>query len=263
MPHHKLSARQQDILARIGARGAQQIDQLARDYGLTTQSIRRDINALCAMGLARRLHGGVDLPVVPRNTPVHARAGLNSAAKRLIADWIARDIPHGATVFLGIGTTVRYAAEALRRHRNLTVVTNSVDVALILGEAEGVELHLTGGIWRSNDRDLAGMETARYFERFHATHAVVGAGGLDPVSGALDFSHGDAQVTNAILANARTCYLAADKSKWTRDAAVRVAPLSSFTTFVTDQLPAAREARDSLDRSGVRVVACNDLVESS
>ncbi|MFD2648879.1 DeoR/GlpR family DNA-binding transcription regulator [Devosia albogilva] len=263
MPHHKLSARQQDILARIGARGAQQIDQLARDYGLTTQSIRRDINALCAMGLARRLHGGVDLPVVPRNTPVHARAGLNSAAKRLIADWIARDIPHGATVFLGIGTTVRYAAEALRRHRNLTVVTNSVDVALILGEAEGVELHLTGGIWRSNDRDLAGMETARYFERFHATHAVVGAGGLDPVSGALDFSHGDAQVTNAILANARTCYLAADKSKWTRDAAVRVAPLSSFTTFVTDQLPAAREARESLDRSGVRVVACNDLVESS
>lgn len=263
MPHRKLSTRQQDILARIGARGVQQIDQLARDYGLTAQSIRRDINALCAMGLARRLHGGVDLPVVPRNTPVHARAGLNSSAKRLIADWIARDIPNGATVFLGIGTTVRYTAEALRHHRRLTVVTNSVDVALILGDADGVELHLTGGVWRSNDRDLAGTETARYFERFHATHAVVGAGGLNPSSGALDFSHGDAQVTNAIIGNARTSYLAADLSKWTRDAAVRVAPLASFSTFVTDQLPASREARESLERSGVRVVVCNELVENS
>jgi DeoR family transcriptional regulator, glycerol-3-phosphate regulon repressor len=256
MPDPRLSERQNDILGRIGARGAQQIDQLARDYGLTTQSIRRDINVLCALGLARRLHGGVDLPVMPQNTPINARAELHGPAKRLIGARIAQDIPDGSTVFLGIGTTVQFTAEALRNHGGLTVVTNNVEVALILGNVAGIELHLTGGIWRANDRDLVGPDTIRYFEKFHATHSVVGAGGLHPVSGALDFSYGEAQVTNAIIENSRTRYLAADASKWGRPAAVRVASLSQFTYFVTDRLPDQRDIRQGLRESGVSVLSC-------
>lgn len=256
MPTPRLSNRQNDILARISARGAQQIDRLAQEYGLTTQSIRRDINVLCALGLARRLHGGVDLPVMPQNTPINARAGLNGEAKRRIAAGIAQDIPDGSTVFLGIGTTVRYTAEALRGHRRLTVVTNNVEAALILGDAEGIELHLTGGVWRANDRDMVGPETIRYFEKFHATHAVVGAGGLHPTSGALDFSYEDAQVTTAILQNSRRRYLAADVSKWTRTAAVRVASLAEFTYFVTDAMPPQAATRQSLTESGVEIVVC-------
>jgi DeoR family transcriptional regulator, glycerol-3-phosphate regulon repressor len=250
----RLSERQNDILARIGARGAQQIDRLALDYGLTTQSIRRDINALCALGLARRLHGGVDLPVLPQNTSISARAGLHGLAKRLIAARVARDIPNGSTVFMGIGTTVRFTAEALRGHSGLTVVTNNVDVALILGEAEGVEMHLVGGVWRPNDRDLVGPGAIRYFERFHATHAVVGAGGLHPTSGALDFSYGDAQITNAILQNSRTRYLAVDASKWRGTAAVRVAPFSAFTHFVTDVVPADHDLHPALREAEFMVV---------
>lgn len=256
MADSRLSDRQNDILARIGAHGAQQIDRLALEYGLTTQSIRRDINVLCTLGLARRLHGGVDLPVRPQNTPFNARAGLNGEAKRLIGARIAGDIPNGSTVFMGIGTTVRCTAEALRGHAGLTVITNNVDVALILGEVVGIELHLAGGVWRANDRDMVGPETIRYFEKFHATHAVVGAGGLHPTSGALDFSYEDAQITTAILQNSRTRYLAADVSKWMRAAAVRVAPLSEFTYFVTDRMPAQAETRQSLIQSGVNVVVC-------
>lgn len=252
----RLSERQNDILARISARGAQQIDRLALDYGLTTQSIRRDINALCALGLARRLHGGVDLPVLPQNTSISARAGLHGAAKRMIAARVAQDIPDGSTVFMGIGTTVRFTAEALRGHSGLTVVTNNVDVALILGDAEGVEMHLVGGVWRPNDRDLVGPESIRYFERFHATHAVVGAGGLHPTSGVLDFSYGEAQITNAILQNSRTRYLAVDASKWRGSAAVRVAPFSAFTHFVTDRMPSEDDHEISLTQSGVQLVVC-------
>lgn len=261
MENPRLSQRQNDILARIGAGGAQQIDKLAQEYGLTTQSVRRDINVLCALGLARRLHGGVDLPVMPQNTPINARASLHGDAKRLIAARIAQDIPNGSTVFLGIGTTVRFTAEAMRGHTGLTVVTNNVDVALILGDVEGIELHLAGGVWRANDRDLVGPETIRYFEKFHATHAVVGAGGLHPTSGALDFSYGDAEVTNAILQNSRTRYLAADVSKWMRSAAVRVAPLSGFTFFVTDQLPDQPESRQCLVESGATVIVCDRIAE--
>ena len=252
----RLSERQNDILSRIGARGAQQIDRLAQDYGLTTQSIRRDINVLCALGLARRLHGGVDLPVLPQNTSINARAGLHGAAKRLIAARVAEDIPDGSTLFMGIGTTVRFTAEALRGHTGLTVVTNNIEVALILGDVNGIELHLAGGVWRPNDRDLVGPEAISYFEKFHATHAVVGAGGLHPTVGVLDFSHGDAQITNAILQNSRTRYLVADASKWMGTAAVRVAPFSSFTHFVTDRLPAEYGNQANLIESSLHLMLC-------
>jgi DeoR family transcriptional regulator, glycerol-3-phosphate regulon repressor len=271
MSDTRLSERQQDILGQIASGGAQQIEELARRYGLTSQSIRRDINVLCSLGLARRLHGGVDLPVLPRNTPVNARSQLHGAAKRRIAARIAADIPDGATVFLGIGTTVQFTAAALRDHSRLTVVTNNFDVASVLGAAEGVELHVTGGLWRANDRDVVGLEAIRYFDRdvvgleairyfekFHATHAVVGAGGLHPVIGALDFTHGDAQITNAILENARIRYLAADASKWTRAAAVRVAPLSAFSHLVTDQLPDDPEILNGIQLSGLDVIACGE-----
>lgn len=250
----RLSERQNDILSRISAQGTQQIDLLALAYGLTSQSIRRDINALCALGLARRLHGGVALPVLPQNTSINARASLHEGAKRLIAARVAQDIPDGATVFMGIGTTVRFTAEALRNHAGLTVVTNNVDVALILGDADGIELHLAGGVWRPNDRDLVGPEVIRYFEKFHATHAVVGSGGLHPTSGALDFSYDEAQITNAILQNARTRYLAADASKWLGQAAVRVAPFSAFTHFVTDALPPQYEP--DVSASNVHLMLC-------
>lgn len=237
MDSHRLSERQQDILALVRLDGVQQIEALARRYGLTAQSIRRDINALCALGLARRLHGGVGLPVLPQNTTTKVRSLLQVEAKRKIAARVAADIPDGATVFLGIGTTVYFTAQALQRHSRLRVVTNNLDVAVTLGGVPGLELHLSGGLWRPGDHDVVGIEAVRFFEKFRATHAVVGAGALHPTSGVLDFSHDDAHITNAIIQNAHYRYLAADATKWSSAAAVRVAPFAAFSCFVTDSLP--------------------------
>ena len=251
-----LSQRQQELLELIASDGAQQIDDLAQRFGLTTQSIRRDINLLCELGLARRLHGGVDLPVLPQNSPVNARSRLQSVAKQHIAERIAGEIPDGSTVFLGIGTTVQATAVALRERHGLTAVTNNLDVALALGDVPNIELHVTGGLWRANDRDVVGLDSIRYFEKFHATHAVVGAGALIAATGALDFSHRDAQITSAILENSRMRYLAADVTKWDRAAAVRAAPFASFSAFVTDRLPDDPAAREALAASGIRVLVC-------
>jgi DeoR family glycerol-3-phosphate regulon repressor len=81
---------------------------------------------------------------------------------------------------------------------------------------------------------------------------------LHNIIGALDFTYSEAQVTNAILQNARTRYLAADASKWTRAAAVRVGPLSEFSQLVTDQLPDDPEIIERLQVSGVQVIVCKE-----
>jgi DeoR family transcriptional regulator, glycerol-3-phosphate regulon repressor len=237
MAQDHMSGRQRDILALIEAEGAQYIDDLAVRYGMTTQTMRRDINALCDLGYARRFHGGVDLPVKGHNISVNARSTLNRAAKQRIAARIATMIEPGTTVFMGIGSTVQCVAEALRDHESLTVVTNNIDVALTLCDAPQIEVHMTGGLLRHNDRDVVGADVIRFFEKFYASYAVIGAGALHPNNGVLDFSYNEAQITSVLIENARTSLLAADASKWSLDASVRVVPFSKIGCFVTDEMP--------------------------
>ncbi|SMQ60279.1 transcriptional regulator, DeoR family [Devosia lucknowensis] len=251
-----LSSRQRDILALIEAEGAQYIEQLAARYAVTTQTIRRDINALCDIGYARRFHGGVDAPVESRNISINARAALNSAAKRRIAARIAAAIEPGSTVSMGIGSTVQFVAEALRGHKGLRVVTNNIDVALMLCEAPQVEVHMTGGLLRHNDRDVVGADSLQFFEKFYANYAVIGAGALHPEKGVLDFSYSEAQTTTTLIANSRIQFLAADISKWTRDASVRVVPFGRVTTLFTDRLPEDGVAAAALSDAGTEVVLC-------
>jgi DeoR family glycerol-3-phosphate regulon repressor len=256
-----LSHRQREILSLIESEGAQYIEPLAARYDVTTQTIRRDINTLCDLGYARRFHGGVDVPVGARNISVNARAALNSAAKQRIARRVASAIPSGSTVFMGIGSTVQFVAAALREHQDLRVVTNNIDVALTLSEAPQVEVHMTGGLLRHNDRDVVGPDALNFFEKFYASHAVVGAGALDPEKGILDFSYSEAQLTQRLLENARLKFLVADVSKWSRDASVRVAPLGAVTHFFTDMLPADGRAASIFESAGTDVELCGGDTE--
>jgi DeoR family glycerol-3-phosphate regulon repressor len=252
-----LSDRQRDILSLIETDGAQYIEKLAARYHLTTQTIRRDINALCDLGFARRFHGGVSVPVESRNTSVNSRAALNSAAKRRIAKHIASAIEPGSTVFMGVGSTVQFVAQELRDHQELTVVTNNIDVALTLCDAPRIEVHMTGGLLRHNDRDVVGADVLRFFEKFYATYAVIGAGALHPMNGVLDFSYSEAQITSALIENSRTQFLAADFSKWTRDASVKVVPFSKVGFLYTDRLPTS-EAEQALRIAGTELVLCDE-----
>lgn len=258
MDRGRLSSRQRDILARLEIEGVQYIEQLADRYGLTPQTLRRDINALCELGFTRRFHGGVDLPVPARNISISARAALNSGAKKRIAQRIASVIEPDSTVFLGIGSTVQFVAAALSEHKSLRVVTNNIDVALVLSEAPQVEVHLAGGLMRHDDRDVVGPDALRFFEKFYASYAVIGAGALDPAKGVLDFSYNEAQATTTMIENSRTQLLAADVSKWTRDASVRVVPFARVDTLFTDRLPDDNSARQALAAAGTKIVLCNE-----
>lgn len=251
-----LSSRQQDILALIEAEGAQLIEHLATRYGVTTQTARRDINALCELGYARRFHGGVDLPVKGHNISVNARSVLHRTAKQAIATRIASIIEPGSTVFMGIGSTVQCVAEALLQHQSLTVVTNNIDVALTLCDAPQIEVHLTGGLLRHNDRDVVGADVIRFFEKFYASYAVIGAGALHPTNGVLDFSYSEAQITSILIENSRTALLAADASKWSRDASVRVVPFAKIDCLFTDALPDYPVTSKQLQSAGTKIELC-------
>jgi DeoR family transcriptional regulator, glycerol-3-phosphate regulon repressor len=117
---------------------------------------------------------------------------------------------------------------------------------------------MTGGLLRHNDRDVVGADVPRFFEKFFASYAVIGAGALHPHNGVLDFSYSEAQITAALIENSRTAILAADASKWTRAASVKVVPFSKIGLLYTDQAP-VREAEVALATAGTQIVLCDEL----
>ena len=119
-------------------------------------------------------------------------------------------------------------------------------------------MHLTGGLLRHDDRDVVGADVIKFIEKFYANYAVFGAGALSVTNGIMDFSYGEAQITNALIENSQTRFLAADVSKWERTAAVRVAPFKQLNRFYTDRLPGEPEIRQALAASGVEIVTSGE-----
>lgn len=233
----QLNDRQQTIVSLIRDHGTLSIASLSDQFGVAAQTVRRDINELCEQGLARRTHGGVAPPNAPANLTFTARRTLNATAKRAIGAAAADLIPGGSTVFLGVGTTVQFTAEALLSRPDMTVITNNLEVALLMCRASSHAVHVAGGDLRAEDRDMTGPATLAAYGAVLADVAVIGAGALDPTHGVLDHKRFDAELGAVMMRNARRPILVADHDKWTKTAHHVVSPFAAFDHIVTDGPP--------------------------
>lgn len=231
----KLNARQTRILDWVRREEHVQVDALAAAFALTPQTIRRDITPLCEAGLLRRRYGGVSLPSSSVNLSFRSRQVINAPAKRAIATELARRLPDDASVHLGIGTTMEFVARALLG-RPCKVLTNNLKVASVLCDSDTTEVIVSGGHLRHNDDDVVGAATTAFFADFCADYGIIGCGSLDPQRGAMDFDLREAEVSRAIIANARRRVLIADHSKWERQALARVVDFNDIDLFITDRL---------------------------
>ncbi len=229
--------RHNEILKRAREQGNVVVEDLARHFGVTLQTIRRDLTELCDAGRLTRVYGGAVLPSGVSNIGYEERRVLNAEAKEAIARRIAEDIPNAASVFLNIGTTTEAVARALLRHRDLMVVTNNLNVANILAANDSVEVIVAGGVLRRADGGLVGDVTLEMVRHFKVDIAVIGTSALDEEGDLLDFDFREVRVSQAIIRQARASYLAADASKFTRTAPVRIAALSEIDAFYTDAPP--------------------------
>jgi len=122
------------------------------------QTIRRDVDALCEGDMLHRVHGRIELSEEFLNTPFDQRAGTNLLGKRAIGESAASLIHDGATLFISIGSTPLSVAQALRRRKGLTVITNNLSAAMALSEEVSNRIMLPGGELRLPDRDILGDE---------------------------------------------------------------------------------------------------------
>lgn len=230
-----LSFRQSEILEIARAEGRVVVEDLAQRFDVTLQTIRRDLTELADMGHLDRVHGGA----VPRtgvtNLGYEQRRRMHEGAKAAIARACAAAIPENCSLIMNLGTTTEAVARELLTHRNITVVTNNMNVANTLAANPGCEIMVAGGALRRSDGGLVGELTTQFFGQFKVDFAVIGASALDRDGDLLDFDLAEVRVSKAIIRQARKVFLVCDHSKLDRSAPARLASLSEISVLFTDQ----------------------------
>ncbi|MEL6522826.1 MAG: DeoR/GlpR family DNA-binding transcription regulator [Pseudomonadota bacterium] len=228
------SLRAPDILALARRHGHVRVEDLVARFNVAPQTIRRDLRDLERSGKLERVHGGAVMPSATRNIAYQERRALNADTKARIGEACAALIPDNSSLFLNIGTTTEAVARALLHHRNILVVTNNLNVALILSANASAQVVVCGGTARSADGGLVGAMAVEAIERFKLDHGVIGCSAIDGTGDLLDFDPEEVAVSKAILDRARRTVLVSDASKLTRPAPIRIASLEQIDLIVTD-----------------------------
>lgn len=222
------------ILDLARTEGRVEVDDLAQRFGVTLQTIRRDLTDLAEAGLLDRVHGGAIARTGVVNIGYDQRRRMNEGAKQAIARACAAAIPENCSLILNLGTTTEAVARELLAHRNITVITNNMNVASILLANPGCEVMLAGGALRRSDGGIVGDLTNDFFAQFKADFAVIGCSALDGDGDILDFDLAEVRVSRTILARSRQAFLVADHTKFARSAPGLIGSLSQISRFFTD-----------------------------
>lgn len=216
------------------------VEGLVEHFGVTPQTIRRDLSELADAGQLDRVHGGAILPSTTVNIGYSERRNLNHASKVDIARACAAEIPNDCSVFLNIGTTTEAVASELLQHEGLLVVTNNINISVILSANPNIDVVVTGGNLRRLDGGLIGDLAKETINRFRFDIAVIGCSALHEDGDILDFDFQEVGVSQAIIERSDKVFLVADASKFDRKAPAKIASLADIDTFFSDMPPPAQ-----------------------
>jgi DeoR family fructose operon transcriptional repressor len=246
--------RLQLIVSRARAEGRVEVVALAAELEVTAETIRRDLTSLERQGLLRRVHGGA-IPVTRLGfePAVNQRSETCTEEKDRIAKAALAELPQEGAILLDSGTTTARIAECLPMDRELTVVTNSVPIALTLSVRPNLQVLVTGGRIRS--RTLAGVGdwTTSALSRIRVDVAFVGANGISPEYGLTTPDQSEAAAKRAMIQAARRTVVVADHTKLGEDYFARFAELDEVDTIITDSR-ADQELASLIEAKGPTVV---------
>lgn len=227
--------RKPEIINIARREGKVTVDGLVAYFGVTPQTIRRDLTDLADSGQLERVHGGAILPSGTMNIGYSERRELNQSTKVDIARICARQIPNNCSLFLNIGTTTEAVAAELLHHQGLLVVTNNMNIANILSVSSEIEVVVTGGQLRRSDGGLIGDLTKATIKQFRFDYGVIGCSALHQDGDILDYDIREVGVSKAIIEQSSSVFLVSDSSKFERKAPARIASISEVDVFVTDK----------------------------
>lgn len=248
--------RQQAIAELVSDRGRVAVTAVAERFGVTTETVRRDLALLERAGLLRRVHGGAvpvgALTVVEpglverRNTRMEAKRRIAAAALDLVPE-------RRGSLILDGGSSTAVLAELIPPDRALVAATNSVPIAARLAGAPGITLHLLGGRVRGVTQTAVGQSTIAALGDLRADVVFLGANGVSAGHGFSTPDEAEAAVKRAMTRAAQRVAVLADSSKLGREHLVRFAAVEDVDVLVTDD-GAPADLVIELEERGVEVL---------
>lgn len=268
-----LSNRRDALLDAVQRHGSASITELAAEFGVSSMTVRRDIELLADEGLVIKVRGGV---TAAQTVPApHGRQDVGAFGRRREKEAVARlaatFVKPGMSVGLSAGSTAWFVAQAIRSIAQVTVVTNSLAVADLLAEDDGREdfpsqaVVLTGGV-RTPAGALVGPVATRALSHLHCDVVFVSVHGIDPRSGFTTPNLLEAETDRALLASGLRKVIVADHSKWGTVSLTTIADLDAVDTVVIDDGLAERdvaELRKHVIDLRIATRAPTDLAESA
>lgn len=252
------SQRREQILQLLVQRGSVQVSDLVPLTGVSAVTIRTDLAALEAQGLALRNHGGATLSrTPPPEQNIQQKDSLNSTLKDSIGAAGARLVKPGDNIIIDSGTTTVTLARHLRGLRDVTVMTNGLNIAWELAQAEGVTLMLTGGQMRKQSLSFQGAQAESCLTAYSFDTLFLGVDGCDLQFGLTTHDEAEARLNHRMVERARRVIVLTDASKFGRVSLHRIALLDRVHAVITDAgIPAAY--RDGLQRLGIDLIIAGE-----
>jgi DeoR/GlpR family transcriptional regulator of sugar metabolism len=227
--------RRQKILELLQEEGAARVSSLSNLFGVSEPTVRQDLERLESEGLVTREHGGAFLKSVPdqvRTMSLHHTE--NMAMKTLIGRKAAEFISDGDSIILDSGTTTTEVARNLDQKNNLRIITDSLNIALLLGGRSDYVLMLTGGEFKAPTLSVTGDKAARFFDQIHVDKLFIAVGGLSIEAGLTYPGFNDIPVKTAMMEAAEQVFVVADSTKLGKSSFAALGGLDKVDFLITD-----------------------------
>lgn len=249
-----LNRRRLKILDLIREDGHAKVQELSRIFKVTDVTIRQDLEALEKEGYVQREHGGAFL----KDVGSFAKTGqlfnqVRIKEKQEIARKAVKLINEGDSIILDSGSTTTEIAKLLVDFHELTIITNSLNIALILGENHGINLIVSGGEFKAPTLSLTGSLAADSFKDIHVNKLFLATAGISSDLKLTYPSLSDLVVKTAMIKSAKKVYLVADSSKIGVSAFTNLGSISLVDTLITDN-GLSEEAIELLRSKNVEVI---------
>ncbi len=228
--------RRDEIIKMVLSENEVKVKQLADDFHVSMETIRKDLNHLEEMGMLVKTHGGARGVSEYFQLPVDVKLQENVEEKKRIARKAMDLIDDNTVIFLDAGSTTIQVAKLLRIKQGLTIITNSLVVANIALESNH-KVICTGGVAQKRGKCLIGQFATNVLDLIHIDTAITGSDGFQNMSGPTTFSLEEVEIRRHVLTQADRKVLICDASKFSKTSTYQFAKFSEYDYFITNESP--------------------------
>lgn len=249
--------RRMKILEWLQEEGSARVRELSSAFKVSEATIRQDLEKLEQDGYILREHGGAYLKTVQQQVGAMSLQHVeNMDRKRKIGAAAAALVRNNETIILDAGSTTTEIAHRLVARENLTVITNALNIAIILGAVPGYAVHMPGGQFKAPTLSLSGDKSVEYFRNIFASKLFLATAGVSLDAGLTYPSFADLQLKEAMIKAAAHVYLVADSTKINRTSFTRLTNLDAINSFITDDGISDSDAKE-FERRGIELIVAS------